>query len=149
MVATAKRAIALQKSVATTSARRRTLNRKGMRIGQSVAYVLSKADSSVDEKLRVDILREISTDRYKEVGRMFSFVVHGAKWPMFAKSKSAKRKAEGGGRYHLVGAIDARRQRLEPRVQAKKRAASTSPDVLVIAMEQDNEIKYTKTIYRR
>ena len=149
MVATAKRAIALRKSVATTSARRHTLNRKGMRIGQSVAYVRSQADSSVDEKLRADILREFSTDRYKEVGRMFSFAVHGAKWPMFAKSKSAIRKAEGGGRYHLVGAIDARRQRPEPRVQVKKRAASPGPDVLVIAMEQDNKISYMKTVYRR
>ncbi len=149
MIATAKRAIALRKSVATTSARRRTLNRKGMRIGQSIAHVYSKADSSIDDKLRKYLLGKIPKNSYKGLDKVFSFVVHGARRPMLAKSKSAKTKAAGGGCYHLVGAIDARRQHKEPRILAKRKATSRGPDMLVIAMEQDSKIKYTKTIYRR
>lgn len=149
MAATAKRVMAVRKSLATTSARRRFLIRKGLRIAKSVAYVRSKAESSIDEKLRKYVLGAIPKNHYKELGKVFSFAVQAARQPTLARSKSAKARAEGGGLYHIVGAVDVRRQRQEPRVPSKRAAASPGPDVLVIAMEQNNKISYTKTIYRR
>jgi hypothetical protein len=149
MAARAKRATAAGKSLATTSARRHKLKRNGVRIGQSVAYVHSRADMSIDEELRQDVLRGIPKEHFKDLGEVFSFAVHAARRPRLATSKAARIRAEGGGCYHVVGATDVRRQRPEPRVQMKERSASPGPDVLVIAMEQDNKITYTKTVYRR
>ncbi len=149
MTAVMKRRKVRAKSIATTAARRKTLLRKGARIGQSVAYVSCKADRSSDEKLRQSLFGKIAGKHYQHLEDVFSFAVQAARRPQLATAKSARAMAHGQARYHLVGAIDVRREHPERRVLAKKATAQPGPDVLVIAMEQDNEIRYTKTVYRR
>lgn len=144
-----QRTIAKSKSRATTDARRRTLSRKGLRIGLSIAHVYSKVDEKIAHQMRAYLTDQLQSKRYSTTVEVISFAVHSAKQPALAKSKAAKRKAEGGGRYHVVSAFDTGRQQPVERYSTKKKAKGPGPDVLLVALEANNEIQSIKKIYRR
>lgn len=149
MPATVKKKMVSRKSVSTTAARRRYLSKKGLRIGRSIASVRARPDRSGNGELTATILAGMPGEYLSQVGETLSFNIRRARQPTLAKSKSAQAKALGGGRYLLVGAMDERIQRREPRVPAKSAKPGAGPDVLMLALERDSKIEYVKKLYRR
>lgn len=149
MVTPAKKGKIAKTALPTTSARRRKLRRKGLQIGRSIACVGSIADSFVNDAMRASIVDRLPNDHITKTGEVLSFEIRSAKQPALAKSKSAIRKAEGGGRYHVVGAVDSRTKRPAAKVAEKAHKRHPGPDILMIAHERDSTITYTKTVYRR
>ncbi|HEY5622249.1 MAG TPA: hypothetical protein VIV14_00715, partial [Gammaproteobacteria bacterium] len=144
-----KKKMVARKSVATTVARRRFLSRKGLRIGRSIAHVQARPDRVGDGEVTASLVARLPSGYLSQVGKTLSFDIRAAKQPALAKSKSALKKAQGGGRYYLVGAVDERTKRPPPRVQAKSAQRRPGPDLLMLALEVDSKIEYVKTLYRR
>ncbi|MFK8032377.1 MAG: hypothetical protein AB8G18_19300 [Gammaproteobacteria bacterium] len=138
------------KSLVGTKSRRKRLRRRGSLLGSTLAHVRAKVKAKLNKKMKAALLEAISSERYVQTGKIQSFLVQAAKRPSMAKSMMAKSKARGGGSYHVFGANDVKRQKLQSKNSSPKASTKNlGPDVLFIAREDGSNISSIKKVFRK